>query len=267
MSQIDVNALKKGSRGRGSQTRAFAVEGEPDLSGIPAGDAFEYLRRVRHEAKQLPAVVVSKKIDPRRYDPSRTISRWTPPRAAAAPPGRSPTPAWSARFASGVADLRQAFVRRRTAERAGTTEPNTLPRFAGAWRKCFQSRRPVLSVLLGLDHVSTCAGLRGASEVLSDTAPKRAPGGTSSVEPGESSVKVHSGAGGAERRVDAALMWTFALLIRLEKPVDAETCATLRNLYRACAAFRAHEGTSEARIAQVNIIMCIVSRIFGQKVN
>ena len=94
----------------------------------------------------------------------------------------------------------------------------------------------------------------------------------------------------AERRVEedgapsAALgRWTFAALSRLEKQSDADTCATVRELYVACTALRGQLAASccgedsggankysqlpaevQRRVASLNVLITIAGGYFQQ---
>ena len=53
------------------RSRALPADGEPDYAAGPPADGFEYLRRVRHEASNVPDVMVAPSFDPRAFDDAR----------------------------------------------------------------------------------------------------------------------------------------------------------------------------------------------------
>ena len=68
----DAKVAEDEDRRQGMRARALPVDGDPDFDSGPPVDGFEYLRRVRHEAKNVPEVMVSPTIDPRAFDHKQT---------------------------------------------------------------------------------------------------------------------------------------------------------------------------------------------------
>jgi len=61
-------------------------------------------------------------------------------------------------------------------------------------------------------------------------------------------------------------LWLFALLARLEKPLDSDTSSTLRSLLRHCTYERAKlVEASDPELASLNMLITIIGHFFGQK--
>jgi hypothetical protein len=64
-------------------------------------------------------------------------------------------------------------------------------------------------------------------------------------------------------------MWFFALLARLDKPIDGDMSSTLRSLFRSLAEIRAScpagDGLSD-RVVHCNMLLTIIDRCFEQRV-
>ena len=74
--------------------------------------------------------------------------------------------------------------------------------------------------------------------------------------------------------------WLYSLLVRLEKPLHQDTAAMVRSLYRRICHFRhalsenerflddsdesAGKYTTDEKLAQLNIIIAICGKYFGQ---
>ncbi|GAB5357828.1 hypothetical protein AAMO2058_000408100 [Amorphochlora amoebiformis] len=233
---------------------AFAVHGEPNFDRGPPADAMEYLRRVRYEAQRLPQIVVSK-IEPSRIK-TRTIHVPLPPPLATSPEKYIPKSHWEKTAGSDFADLRQALIRCRTRYNQGISGPwdkedkikEPIPSGGDktAWADyCIttdhKNRRPYVQTLMKMDHVATCAGLLGI---------------TSRLEAEGSAVEISDRIG----------EWLFSLLALLDKPINAKMASCLRTLYRVCALARS-KSMDDPHVARCNVILNIISRIFGQRVS
>lgn len=78
-----------------------------DLSQPPK-DGFEYLQRVRLEAKQCPKVVVAKNIDLKKLASNQTKT-WLPPQVATCPTEYLPSTEWQKDFIQTFTDLRKVY--------------------------------------------------------------------------------------------------------------------------------------------------------------
>ena len=65
----------------------------------------------------------------------------------------------------------------------------------------------------------------------------------------------------------ALMRWLFALFVALDKPLDANVGSVLTALYRDLAQMRAEMLESQEReVAEVNILLIIIDKTFGQGV-
>ncbi len=87
-----------------------------------------------------------------------------------------------------------------------------------------QAQPPLLGIVLRMDDVRVRAVLEELSEHMDD----------------------------AEELPRALAAWLYALLARLEKPIDADTSSAVRSLYRSCARIRAKQVGCGARLAGMN---------------
>lgn len=61
-------------------------------------------------------------------------------------------------------------------------------------------------------------------------------------------------------------VWLFCLLAYLDKPIDDDMCAILRNLYRKLAHMRASQKKEGKVVAYCNLLLSIVHSVFNQSV-
>lgn len=62
-------------------------------------------------------------------------------------------------------------------------------------------------------------------------------------------------------------LWLFALCATIDVPMDADTCAALRNLLRKCASLRATKTELDDEVVMLNILSTLSGRYFGQAEN
>ena len=269
------------------QRRALAVVGDPDWSteGPPA-TAEEYLRRVRWEARRCPNVVRADEptratlgAKNTRTPSARSIARSsmlpTIVRLPPAPPHAAPTAPWQHALVTSFSELRMRLAnvlsaRRSTNARAQTKQSLPNMNDPEAWRRfCLgtsvgedgiasdgpSARNPSVDILVQLGEANVALLLRhavtwleadaeGASETCDDNAMC-----TSLLPPSYD----HS-------------MWLFALCAAVSKPLDADTCASLRSMLRHCCILRAAcDQASSDRIARINTLIVIAGRYFRQR--
>jgi len=254
--------------------RAFIVEGETPPSDEPPVSGDDYLRRVRWEARRCPQVVVSK-IDPRQYDNKQTQFANIPPPCPPAPPGMTPLPSWEDAFLSIFSELRQKLNYLSTQSKpklsitlprltdakgwthlcfgypspsdspsSSTKEPPSPPISTGQTVPSSNQKSnskyplpPLLSIILQLDHVSISSLLQYHIEWL------------------ETKILTRERA-----------LWIFALLTRLDKPLDADMAASLRKLLRRASVLRSQlKDAGGETLPSLNIIIVIVAKYFGQQ--
>jgi hypothetical protein len=71
---------------------------------------------------------------------------------------------------------------------------------------------------------------------------------------------------GAERLSRVCAVWLFALLAKLDKPINAPVASMLRMLYRRLAAVRATQTQANETVAYANMLLTIVDKTFAQRV-
>lgn len=205
----------------------------PDFFSGPPTTPEEYLRRVRHEARQLPDIMTSHVV-PDAYNDRRTRVRLpVKPALPDAPEFAQPKREWISQFLRDFAELQGALqcddmdcdprgIESLLAHtNLGTAHDSTL----------------TAALLRSLDQVSTARFLcQRISKVQ-----------------------------GSSLLQEQDAMWLYGLLARLEKPVDASVSASMQALYRHLVHLRAK---APDRLAQelpwLNILIVIVGACFGQ---
>eukprot|EP01097_Dermamoeba_algensis_P011008 TRINITY_DN836_c0_g1_i4.p1 TRINITY_DN836_c0_g1~~TRINITY_DN836_c0_g1_i4.p1 ORF type:complete len:310 (-),score=78.69 TRINITY_DN836_c0_g1_i4:430-1359(-) len=67
------------------------------------------------------------------------------------------------------------------------------------------------------------------------------------------------------KRREGQFLWLFALLVRLEKPLDADSASALHSLMSSCCSLRAKLSEKEmALLPHLNVIITICCKYFGQ---
>ncbi|CAI8601661.1 unnamed protein product [Vicia faba] len=261
------------------QRPAFQVDGEPDFDSGPPEDGWEYLRRVRWEAHQIPNVKISK------LDKSKLTKDQSPympqiPDIAKCPEHLLPLKQWEDAFLAEFSALRANLsclveegsntmqsrndfgVMSRDmllcnnmsiakADQptilAGKDKDNIIPTpldNAGLKTSIDQTcsnipTPPLLSAILGMDSVARVSMLLKRIRLLEH----------------ENTIT----------RNDC--LWLFALCAAVDAPLDADTCAALRSLLRKCANIRAGKAELDDEVVMLNILATISGRYFGQSEN
>lgn len=189
------------------QMVAFAVaDAEPTDEDIPPCDGAEYLRRVRKEAKALPDVVWAEiKPSQLRLAEERTARRFPAGTLSSLidppPPPAPPGTQPLPKWQHGIiAEFSQLRGKLRQVDAAH--RPMKQPLLSAA---------PSDRVVLGLEQPAAVALLEKLQRRLSEE------GGPSEL----------------------LGQWIFAVLVRLEKELDADTAATVRSIFRTCTSLRA----------------------------
>lgn len=288
------------------QRRAFPID-DDDGDAIahvdemaPPGDGLEYLRRVRHEQRKMPAVVTAT-VDQTRLQRASGGAQPTPGSmgahalgstlaaiAAAAPPPprlpheQQPSASWQRELIDSFSALRahlQAKARASIAQQVSVATPSTAPTAAlpdpadaQGWEtwclgcgKSGKARDPSVSLLLRLDQRRTAGLLYGLQLSLQrDTTPLE------DITVDASTPHV----GGEAAPSDALCRWVYSALARLDNDLmDADACATVRSIYVTCCTLRArlharrveYEPTLwQRRMASLNILLTLTGGFFQQ---
>ncbi|XP_013637533.1 PREDICTED: uncharacterized protein LOC106342990 isoform X1 [Brassica oleracea var. oleracea] len=216
---------------------AFAVEGEPDFESGPPEDGFEYLRRVRWEAKRVPNVKVAK-IDESKYIPKEQ-SVYMPqiPEIPKCPEHLLPLKEWEDSLLSDFSHLRLALSQDETMSSSQSTEYLLMGMFTMRLNAVAdESFGVVVSEIQGMDSVTRVSRLKKKICL----------------------VEKESGL----QRSDC--VWVVALCASVDTPLDGDSCACLRAILRKCASVRAVEVEDEQVIIMANMLITIAGRYFGQ---
>uniref|UniRef100_A0A8I6YZ09 Gem-associated protein 2 n=3 Tax=Hordeum vulgare subsp. vulgare TaxID=112509 RepID=A0A8I6YZ09_HORVV len=212
---------------------AFAVDGEPDFESGEPLDGFEYLRRVRWEANQIPKVKVAK------IDLSAARKEQTPympeiPDIPKCSPDLCASKEWEDSFITYFSDTRLAFLELDSSDEPSVSGAVKNPCKPGI---SFEPQiDPTLTMIRKMDAVSRAATLRNYIGMIQSF--------------------------DALSRNDC--LWLFALCVAVEPPLDAETCASLRSMLRKCSTILATKSEMDDEVVMLNILVAISGRYFGQ---
>uniref|UniRef100_A0ACD5YQ47 Uncharacterized protein n=1 Tax=Avena sativa TaxID=4498 RepID=A0ACD5YQ47_AVESA len=215
---------------------AFAVDGEPDFESGEPLDGFEYLRRVRWEANQIPRVKVAK-IDLGAARKEQTPYMPEIPDIPQCSPDVCASKEWEDSFITYFEETRLAF---------SELDSSDGPSVSGAPKNSCKPGSspemqidPTLTMIRNMDAVSRATTLRNYTDMIQSFA--------------------------TLSRNDC--LWLFALCVAVQPPLDAETCASLRSLLRKCATILAAKTEMDDEVVMLNILMAISGRYFGQYEN
>jgi survival of motor neuron protein-interacting protein 1 len=249
------------------QPRAFQVFGEMSPAEGPPATGEDYLRRVRWEARRIPGLVVSD-IDPRQFDSLQTASFEVAPKVVT-PPHLVPKPEWQQLFIANFEGLRKRL-------QEAALQPLPPPPFRIPHVKDTAKWKDVIYGPEAHKKLES-AGTAASGTAAPVTTPPTSLGLPQNVLP-VLSLLLHLD----ERTVNALLAqqirwackrpmthlsgaWLYGLLARLEKPLDADVCADIRQLRRRCMELRAELGANLDMLPVLNMIITIISLFFGQR--
>ncbi|WVZ61356.1 hypothetical protein U9M48_011251 [Paspalum notatum var. saurae] len=213
---------------------AFAVDGDPDFDSGEPLDGFEYIRRVRWEANQIPRVTVAK-IDLTAARKEQTPYMPEIPDIPKCSPDLCASKQWEDAFVTDFTKTRLIF-----SELDSSDEPSGVKKVSLKPGTSSEPQTdPTLTMLRNMDAVSRAATLRNYIDMI--------------------------------QSLDALsrnnCLWLFALCAAIESPLDAETCASLRSMLRKCATILAAKTAMDDEVAMLSILMTISGRYFGQYEN
>ncbi|XVF84459.1 hypothetical protein PTKIN_Ptkin17bG0038700 [Pterospermum kingtungense] len=259
---------------------AFMVEGEPDFDSGPPEDGFEYLRRVRWEAAQIPKVQIAK---PDKIKLNKEQSVYMPqiPEIAKCPEHLLPSKQWEEAFLADFSELRKSlsYLEDSTAEiscklpkftvqledlcelpESAVTEEFNNPAtsevhsdqtyLSNAADRVILQSHPCANTSVNdtCDDDPTLSAIRKMDSVARVSMLRKR---ISSVEPMASLSRSNC-------------IWLFALCAAVDTPLDADTCASLRSLLRKCANLRAGKSEVDDEVIMLNMLGTISGRYFGQ---
>lgn len=212
---------------------AFAVDGDPDFESGEPLDGFEYLRRVRWEANQIPRVKVAK------IDLGAARNEQTPympeiPDIPNCSPDLCASKEWEDTFIAYFSETKLAFSELDNSD--GPSVSGALKNFSKLASSSEPQTEPTLTALRNMDAVSRAATLRNYIDMIQnlDTLSRN------------------------------NCLWLFAFCVAVEPPLDAETCASLRSLLRKCTTILATKSEMDDEVVMLNILIVISGRYFGQ---
>lgn len=259
----DEKVAEDEDRRQGMRARALPADGDPDFDSGPPVDGFEYLRRVRHEAKNVPDVMVSPTIDPRAFDHKQTrgyvpeLGGYVPPKC---PDCARPDKDWQREFLADFSDLR-VWVSRTAARRemsgqsAGGGKGLALASQAALERMDDLNEPEGVSfdTLIRSDEVSAAAAFRAHARALASRLSAEEDELAKSAEPMTPAI------------LHARASWFYALAARVGLPLDAETSASVRALARALAMRRSKVTSSrDPSLPHIQVCLAVAGKYFGQ---
>ncbi|CAN6277670.1 unnamed protein product [Urochloa humidicola] len=212
---------------------AFAVDGDPDFESGEPLDGFEYLRRVRWEAKQIPKVMVA------RVDLSAARKEQTPympeiPDIPKCSQDLCASKQWEDAFITHFSETRLVFSEHDNSEEPSVSGGTKISSKLGSSME--PQTDPTLTMIRSMDAVARAATLRNYIDMIQSL----------------DSLSRNN------------CLWLFALCVAVDTPLDGETCASLRSLLRKCATILATKSEVDDEVVMLNILMAISGRYFGQ---
>ncbi|XP_066328094.1 uncharacterized protein [Miscanthus floridulus] len=215
---------------------AFAVDGDPDFESGEPLDGFEYLRRVRWEANQIPRVKVAKIYS------SAARNEQTPympdiPDIPKCLPDLRASKQWEDTFITQFVETRMVLSELDNSDEPSASSATKVSTKPG--NRSEPQTEPSLTMIRNMDAVSRAATLRNYIDMIQslDTLSRN------------------------------NCLWLFALCVAIHTPLEAETCASLRSLLRKCATILATKTEMDDEVVMLNILMTISGRYFGQGEN
>ncbi|KAL2563625.1 hypothetical protein AAZV13_20G203300 [Glycine max] len=274
------------------QRPAFMVDGEPNFDSGPPEDGWEYLRRVRWEAHQIPKVKVAK-LDRGKLNKEQSAYMPQIPDIAKCPEHLLPLKEWEDAFLAEFSALRTNFscLDGSSAIHSGNLHVHSsqiVGNNCGEFSSVM-SRDVLLNNHLRIGNANdqpTNLTAEDKDRTLSSENPEAktsADQRSSSSSPtppllsvilAMDSVARVSSLLKRIRLLEAAdtmtrndCMWLFALCATVDAPLDADTCAALRSLLRKCASIRAGKAELDEEVVMLNILATISGSYFGQSEN
>lgn len=250
-------------------TGAEVTSDSEENRGRAPATAEEYLQRVRSEARNTPDVVVAH-FDRETFKRKQTVVVSNSTGFSPAPRGFAPSMLWQGQQAAAFSEIRQRLATTTARIVGERTEKMELPRYKDeeSWCQfCFgrafldrlrarQGRPPVDD-----EEEEICEGLTITTPV---------PPLISMISSLDQAMVQKL----LEYQIEwletlgfsvAQGCWIFALLAYIEKPLLADSTATIRTLSRHCATLRAAmDSNTEEDLAPLNLLISIIARYFDQ---
>ncbi|KAL2323837.1 hypothetical protein Fmac_022895 [Flemingia macrophylla] len=273
------------------QRPAFAVDGEPNFDSGPPEDGWEYLRRVRWEANQIPKVKVAK-LDRAKLNKEQSAYMPKIPDIAMCPEHLLPLKQWEDVFLAEFSALRTnlSSLDGSSAICSGNLHVHSSQLAGIDYGQLFDVNGDILPnnhmrIVKTNDQQPTDLTAEDKDRTLSpvNSESKTSVGKTSSNIPTPPLLSVILAMDSVARvstlvkrisLLEAAdtvtrndCMWLFSLCATIDAPLDADRCAALRSLLRKCASIRAGKVELDEEVAMLNILATISGKYFGQSEN
>ncbi|XP_020236857.1 gem-associated protein 2 [Cajanus cajan] len=269
------------------QRPAFLVDGEPNFDSGPPEDGWEYLRRVRWEADQIPKVKVAK-LDRGKLNKEQSPYMPKIPDIAKCPEHLLPLNQWEDVFLAEFSALRtnlssldgsSAVYSENLPVHSSLLVGNDFGEFSGVNRDEDHLRigktNDQLTNSTAEDKDGTLSPVNPESKTSVDKTRSNTPTppllsiilAMDSVARVSTLVKRISLLEAANTMTRNDSMWLFALCATVDAPLDADTCASLRSLLRKCASIRAEKVELDEEVVMLNILATISGKYFGQSGN
>ncbi|XP_057732336.1 uncharacterized protein LOC130947647 [Arachis stenosperma] len=273
------------------QRPAFFVDGEPDFDSGPPEDGWEYLRRVRWEADQIPKVKVAK-LDRSKLNKEQSAYMPKIPDIAKCPEHLLPSKQWEDVFLADFSALRASISAHECSNAMNSSNMQTvqtsqlLENNSGESASVMNKDKDVPLQSNLSDSKTIDPPLELTSEDKDATMPLENPGSKTSVDGTRSSSLSPPMLSSVLRmdpvaRVSMLLkrisllesastisrndcIWLFALCASVDTPLYADTSAGLRSLLRKCASIRAGKAELDEEVVMLNILATISGKYFGQ---
>lgn len=233
---------------------------------VPATSGNEYLRRVRQEAMGCPKVVVAA-MDTSTFLDQQTVKVSEPGGLLPVPMSYKAPMSWQRMQVSEFAALRQKLIQFKALikqKKINIPSPK-LPQAKDAetWcRLCFGKLK------LKTEDETDSNLIKAADEDYPEegTPPLLHLVAHMDQEQVINVIEYHTNWLEATGFTSAQGRWFYALLANLQKPLSPEVCSWLRRLARLCSNIRGSlEDIDNPTLKELNLIICLVSRYFGQK--
>ncbi|CAL0320682.1 unnamed protein product [Lupinus luteus] len=266
------------------QRPAFFVKGEPNFDAGEPEDGWEYLRRVRWEAKKIPKVKVAK-LDSSKLNKEQSAYMPKIPDIPECPEHLLPLKQWEDVFLAEFSALRANLSSLEGSNNLQSVHsPNLLEKQLAS----------VMNMDVLLHHLSDDKAMDQPTDLTAedkDTAalPPENPASKTSLDQTSNSspalpllsaiLRMDSVARVSMLHKRIRLLesedtvakndslWLFALCAAVDAPLHADTSAALRGLLRKCASIRATKAELDEEVVMLNILATISGRYFGQSEN
>ncbi|XP_061360218.1 uncharacterized protein LOC133304224 [Gastrolobium bilobum] len=274
------------------QRPAFLVEGEPNFDSGPPEDGWEYLRRVRWEADQIPKVKVAK-LDRSKHEKEQSAYMPKIPDIAKCPEHLLPMKQWEDVFLAEFSALRRNLSCLEGSSAMHSSNLQSVHSSQLLGNNCGESASAMNRDVLLNNHLNIGKAIDQPINMIAEDRDRalhlKNPGSKTSIDQASSSslsppllsailgMDSVARVSMLQKRISLLepantitrndCMCLFALCATVDDPLDADTSAALRSLLRKCASIRAGKAELDDEVVMLNILATISGRYFGQSEN